>query len=311
MVSQERLFRFTFPALGGENELQLFAPDRAKADYLAAAAISIIRGIESKFSRYLPTSVVSMINAAAGGEPLAVDPETAALLRFAHECYLQSDGSFDITSGVLRRAWNFRSERIPAAAEVDALLEFVGWEKVELEDRTVRLSKAGMELDFGGFGKEYAADCAAKALRERGVSAGFVNLGGDIAVVGPRPDGLPWSIGIKHPRCAAYTIATLEIGRGAVATSGDYERYISYRGKVYSHILNAKTGWPVEDSFQSVTVVSDTCIVAGVSATIAMLKGVREGQDYLRDLGCGGLVVDDQGRIFQIFGQAGGALRPS
>ena len=138
-----------------------------------------------------------------------------------------------------------------------------------------------MEIDFGGIGKEYAADRAATVCAEQGIANGLVNLGGDVRAIGPQPDGTPWRVGIRHPRREGAAIATVLLSAGAVATSGDYERYFEVDGKRYCHILDPRTGQPVAH-WQSVSVVAPLCVVAGSCATIAMLLG-HEAAAFLRE----------------------------
>src|SRR6185295_7994355 len=150
----------------------------------AEAAIAELRRIEAKYSRYRDDSVIGQINARAGrGEALAVDAETAALLHFAAQLHADSGGRFDITSGVLRRAWDFASGQLPSAAQIERLRPLVGWPQVQWDGHSIALPRAGMALDFGGIGKEYAADRCAALLAERGIVHGFVELGGDIRVL--------------------------------------------------------------------------------------------------------------------------------
>ena len=265
-------FRQTFRAMGTEHEIELAAPDMEVARRAAAAAIADVRRIEAKYSRYRDDSVTSRINAAAGGPPVAVDTETAALLRYADQCHALSGGLFDITSGVLRRVWDFKREPpvLPSADEIAATVALVSWAGVEWNAKSVRLPRAGMEIDFGGIGKEYAADRVATILLERGLRHGIVNLGGDVRAIGPRADGSPWRVGIRHPRREQAAVAGFDLAAGALATSGDYERYFEIAGRRYCHILNPRTGTPVAH-WQSISVVSPLCVVAGSCATIAML----------------------------------------
>lgn len=269
-----RLYRFGFRAMASAHELLLAAPERTTAERAARAAIADIERIEARYSRYRESSLVSEINRAAGGDAVAIDAETAALLDYADACHRESSGRFDITSGVLRRAWDFRRvpPRVPRRDEIEALLALVGWERVERDDRSIRLPLAGMEIDLGGIGKEYAADRAATIAMGAGVAHGFVNLAGDVRVWGGRPDGSPWRVGVRHPRVEGATIAGIELSDGAVATSGDYERGFEAGGRRYCHILDATTGWPV-DGWQSMTVVAPLCVVAGSGATVGMLLG--------------------------------------
>ena len=296
-----RLFRFPFAAMASPNTLQLWAGDEARAQRAAAAAIADVARIESKYSRYRDDSVTTRINRGAGGDAIAIDAETAALMRYADRCHALSGGRFDLTSGVLRRAWNFRQTpaRLPDAATLAAARALVGWSGVEWDEHSVRLPRAGMEIDFGGVGKEYAADRAAALCVEHGIAHGLVNLGGDVRVIGPQPDGGPWRIGICHPRPsgadAEESIAGIDLAEGALATSGDYERFIEVAGERYCHILDARTGWPVR-YWQSVSVVAPMCVVAGSCATIAMLleDGAEafldaQGVTYLAIAGNGGM----------------------
>jgi thiamine biosynthesis lipoprotein len=294
------LHRFTFRAMAAENEVQVHADDAPFAARAANAAIAEVQRIEAKYSRYRDDTVVSRINAQAGAAPVAVDDETLALLAFADACFKQSGGLFDATSGVLRRAWNFREARVPPQAELDALLPLVGWDKVEIAGHEVRLSRAGMQLDFGGFGKEYAVDRAARVLLDLGVACAMVSLAGDLAILGPQPGGAPWRVGIKHPRKEDMLLATLPVSSGAIATSGDYERFIEVGGVRHCHILDPRTGRSAR-GLQAVTVHAPSCLVAGSATTIAMLKGRDEGLAWLDALGVAHLAVADGGTVVHRF----------
>ncbi len=274
-----------FQAMGGPCELKLYAPDAATLDKAAEAAIAEVRRIESTYSRYRDDSIVSAINKAAGKRAVQVDAETAALLDYAHTAHEQSDGLFDITSGVLRAAWDFKSGRLPSLLSVQALHSKVGWQQVRWQKPEIYLPEAGMELDFGGFGKEYAADAAARVCQEQGVAHGLVELGGDIHVIGPHPDGSPWHIGLRNPRQPDQAIQVVRVSQGGLASSGDYERFMVIDGTRYCHILNPKTGWPIRSHFAAVSVLAPLCLIAGTGATVAMLKGEEGGRDWLHTLG--------------------------
>lgn len=278
-------------------EVRVAAASGQAADELARAAIAEVARIESKYSRYRADSALSLINAAAGGGWREVDSETDALLDYAATLFDSSEGRFDITSGVLRRAWNFREARVPSPAELAPLLQLVGWDRVGRARGKVRLPLAGMELDFGGFGKEYAADRAAAALAAQGVRHGYVNLGGDLRVIGPQPDGSPWLIGIQDPRSETQLAASIAVSAGALATSGDYERFIEVEGKRYCHILDPASGYP-PGHWRSVSVLAPLCIAAGSFATLAMLRGA-DALDFLDDSGLGYLAIDCEGQVLQ------------
>jgi len=298
------------------------------AESLALDAINEVRRIESKYSRYRNDSAISAINQSAGKAAVRCDPETMALLQFASHMFRLSDGLFDLTSGILRNVWRFHrsaqpqgscakqnssghsagvappsdhsagGDQIPPArAEVDRLLPYIGWHRVELTDSNIRLPLAGMELDFGGIGKEYAADRARQILYAGGIRSAMVDLGGDLSLLGSKPDGSPWTLAIRDPRATDKILATLPMQSGALATSGDYERCIVHKGIRYCHILNPKTGWPCQ-YWRSVSVAAGSCLLCGALASIAMLKE-REAIAFLKQQKASWLCVGPDGLIYR------------
>ncbi|MEQ1715765.1 MAG: FAD:protein FMN transferase [Hyphomicrobium sp.] len=290
-------YRTHFNAMGCANEIVVCADDDASASTaLQAAATEVVR-IEQKFSRYRSDSIISRINAAAGsGTPIAIDEETAQLLDVAAKLYDLSGGLFDPTSGILRRVWNFTLGEIPSASALEAVLALIGWNKLQRSSDGVTLMLPGMEIDFGGFGKEYASDCAAAVLARHGITNGYVNLAGDIAAVGPQADGTPWLIGVQDPRKPGAVVATIPLSRGGLATSGDSEKYFEAEGRRYCHILNPTTGQPVH-CWSSVSVLAATALQAGTLTTIAMLKE-DHAEEFLRNSKRPYLLVNLAGRTF-------------
>jgi thiamine biosynthesis lipoprotein len=289
-------WKVSFNAMASPCHLMLVAPTQLDAERIAGPAIAEVRRIETEYSRYRADSIVSRINAAAGnGQWIKLEEEASSLLDYAASLFAISGGLFDITSGVLRRAWNFKLPRVPSRDELEPLLALVGWRKVERKPGAVRLAQAGMELDFGGFGKEYAADRAAAILRAQDVRHGYVNLGGDISVIGPQPDGEPWLIGIQDPRNVDRTIASLAVARGGLATSGDYERFFELDGRRYCHILDPRNGMPVT-YWRSVSVLAPLAVAAGSTTTIAMLMG-EDAPGFLEHSGFSWLAQDADGRL--------------
>ncbi len=285
------LFEFPFHAMGCPCELRFYADKKQIAERVAEQCIAETRRFEHKYSRYLEDSVTTRINHSAGERPIEIDQETHAILRYAQVCYEQSNGLFDITSGVLRKVWNKERRSLPADSELQAVVELVGWHKVELTDDTVYLPTLGMELDFGGVVKEYVADALTVMARSSAIEHGLVNLGGDISIVGPQVNGEPWSIGIVHPTEPDSAIAAIALSSGAITTSGGYERYFDIDNKHYSHLINPKTGWPVE-SLLSVSVVADKAIIAGSMSSIALLNGEVDGLAWLASCDSAYLAVD-------------------
>lgn len=288
-------FRKQFRAMGCSHELVACAADQGTAARAFADAEAEVLRIEKKYSRYRSDSIIGEINARAGDDCFVTcDPETAELFGLAARLYQVSDGLFDATSGVLRRVWNFAAGKVPGDEEIARLLPLIGWDKVEFKDQGVRLALKGMELDFGGFGKEYACDRAVEMMRRAGIAHGYVNLAGDIRAIGRQPDGQPWPVGVQNPRMPGAVLASFPLSRGALATSGDYEKYFEAGGRRYSHILNPKTGYPA-NYWAAATVLASSALLAGAYTTIAMLKEA-DGLAFLRKVSRQFLLVDLAGR---------------
>ena len=258
--------------MGSPCELLVATSDTSLTDELTRIVAAEAWRIEDKFSRYLPGNVVAGINE-ADGETVTVDDETAELLDFSATLYELSEARFDITSGVLRRAWTFDgSDGVPDRATVDAILEKVGWQRVDWRRPEICL-EPGMQIDLGGIGKEYAVDRAAGLVADVTDLSCLLNFGGDLVAAGPPYDGAGWQVGIESLNHDGSATKRIRLKAGALATSGDARRYLLKDGKRYGHILDPTTGWPVEDAPRSITVAADTCTQAGMLATLAMLQG--------------------------------------
>ena len=290
-----QIHRLPFKAMGSACEVVLASHTQNEAESMAKLAIDEVLRIERKYSRYTTDSIIAKINQQAGRGALQCDDETWALFQFATQLFDKSDGLFDITSGVLRQAWDFKKPEVPTSQKLEALLPLVGWQNVVLQDQSIALPLAGMEVDLGGFGKEYAADRAAQVLKEKGVTHGYVNLAGDMRFLGPKPNGEPWMIGIQDPRARDQVVATLPITMGGLATSGDYERYFELNGQRYCHVLNPKTGMPVS-YWRSVSVTSPATVVSGCTTTMAMLKEA-DGLAFLQATGFDFFAIDHTGKV--------------
>lgn len=282
--------------MGSPCEIKIYCASKLLAEKVADQVIADVLRIEQRYSRYREDSVLSAINRVADqGGRVGIDEETSALLNYADTCYQQSDGLFDISSGILRKAWDFKGKTLPKHAEIKKILKRVGWKKIQLSKASISFTVPGMQLDFGGIGKEYAVDRAANICWQQGIKHGFVNLGGDIKVIGPHPNGEPWLVGVSHPNKPGGLLTRLPIYSGAVASSGDYQRFIEIKGKRYSHVLNPKTGWPVQ-GLAAVTVVAEQCVIAGSACTISMLRE-KKGKKWIRELGLPHLWVDRHNKV--------------
>ena len=290
-----QIHRLPFKAMGSACEVVLASHTQNEAESMAKLAIDEVLRIERKYSRYTTDSIIAKINQQAGRGALQCDDETWALFQFATQLFDKSDGLFDITSGVLRQAWDFKNPEVPTSQKLEALLPLVGWQKVVLQDQSIALPLAGMEVDLGGFGKEYAADRAAQVLKEKGGTHGYVNLAGDMRFLGPKSTGEPWMIGIQDPRARDQVVATLPITMGGLATSGDYERYFELNGQRYCHVVNPKTGMPVS-YWRSVSVTSPATVVSGCTTTMAMLKEA-DGLAFLQATGFDFFAIDHTGKV--------------
>lgn len=263
-----------FDAMASPCEVIVASNDSKLALTLGKLVASEVWRIEDKYSRYQPSSVCSAINNSCG-KAIAIDQESYLLLNFADTCYQLSDGVFDITSGVLRQVWQFDgSDNIPCDDAVKKMLENVGWHKVNFDQTQITMPD-NMELDFGGIGKEYAVDRAMIIANEFTQLPVLVNLGGDLAANKPRQANMPWQVGIEHPGFIDRKPMVVSLLKGALATSGDAKRFLRKDNVRYSHILNAKTGWPVVQAPRSITVVAPQCIQAGILATLALMRGAQ------------------------------------
>ena len=280
--------------MGGPATLVITPPGngRAAAASLVSTVQSHLASLECRYSRYLDDSLVNTINRRAGsGEFTRLDPESEALLEIADQLWRSSGGLFDITSGVLRKAWRFDTVKKPVdLSQLEALKKKVGWDKVERTSEGVYLPIKGMEIDLGGLVKEYAADCAVRLLRDHGVTSGLIELAGDVATIGCQPSGMPWRVGIRAPQ-GGDSLGGIALSNAAAATSGNYARTLRFEGQTYGHLLNPQTGWPVEGP-TSVTVIGENCLSAGAVSTIACLQSPEAAMTWLSEAGLPWLMID-------------------
>lgn len=268
------------------------------------AVFARLREIEARMSANREGTEIAAVNAAAGEAPVRVSPDTFFVVRKALEYARLSGGAFDPTIGPVVKLWNIgmEGERIPEDREIAAALSLVNWRLVELDDRdsTVFLPRKGMRLDLGAIAKGYAADEASRILGERGERAAIVDLGGNILVYGAKPDGSLWRIGVQNPfNDRGEYIGVVTLAGGTVVTSGVYERYFERNGKRYHHILDTRTGRPVETDLVAVSVIASSSIDADGLSTTLFALGREKGLALAKTLpGVEAIYIDQGKRLY-------------
>jgi thiamine biosynthesis lipoprotein len=294
------LRRLTFRAMATQCEVQYSAPggdDQAFA--CEAAAAGWVHAFEAKYSRFQPGSIVSRINDAAGKEWVAVDPETEGLLAMCDTLHFMTRGILDPSALPLIRIWNWKAAPpvVPDAAAIAGALRLVGWKKVRREPGRVFLPEAGMALDFGGFGKEYAVDLVSLIARDHGILDALVDFGHDLRASGAPPGRPAWHIGLEDPKKPGTTWASIALSGKSIASSGDYIRSFVAGGRRYGHIIDPRTGWPVANGCAQATVIADTCLQAGMLSTSAFIAGVDAGLEIIRSCpGAEGIILTEKER---------------
>ncbi len=269
--------------MGTDCQVDFAAASLGAARSFAAHTQSWVADFEARFSRFRPDSLVSRINAAAGRDWVAVDAEAESLLGLCDWYHRLTGGVFDPATLPLLALWDYHAPRAapPSDAEVGAARARCGWSRVRREPGRILLPEAGMGLDLGGIGKEYAVDRVIEMAMQRGIRTILVNFGHDLRVLGDPPEGGAWRIGLEDPRDPGRCWTGLLARDRAVTTSGDYLRHLTISGRRYGHILDPRTGQPVSNGCESVSVVAPTCTEAGMLSTAAFVMGAEEGLRFL------------------------------
>jgi thiamine biosynthesis lipoprotein len=289
--------------MGNTFEITVVGYDSVWASEKIDLAIAEIRRIEKLLTTFDETSQTNLVNAAAGLHPVKVDREVFDLIKRSLRISALTDGAFDITYGSLdKRLWNFDKTMtaLPDAETARAMVKLINYRNVLLDEAgcTVMLKEKGMRIGFGGIGKGYAAERAKALLFREGVSGGIVNASGDLATWGLPASRQPWTVGISSPNNALLPFSYLNITDMAIATSGNYEKFIVINGKKYSHTINPRTGLPVT-GIKSVTIISPNAEIADAMATPVCILGVKAGLDLINQvdqLGC--IIIDDSDKIY-------------
>jgi thiamine biosynthesis lipoprotein len=296
------VFRKGLKLMGNRFEFSIVANHTTYAEECLEAAISEVRRLETLLTTFSETSQTAQINTNAGIAPVRVDREVFDLIARCQRISELTQGAFDISYGsVDKRLWNFDTtlKALPTPAKAKAAVQLVNYRNICLDPQngTVFLKEKGMRIGFGGIGKGYAAEKAKAVLKGKGINNGIVNAAGDLSVWGHQPDGKPWTIGIADPNHKDRPFSSLQLTDAAIATSGDYEKFVLIGGKRYSHTINPKTGLPVT-GLKSVTVICPNAELADALATPLLVMGVKTGLnlvDQLKHLAC--IYIDDNNRI--------------
>jgi len=279
LIKATDFWKGSFMAMASPCDVLMDVGEKILAQEILNAVADEAWRIEDKFSRYKQDNIIYRLNT-SNGENIIVDDETSRLLDFANELFEISDGLFDVTSGVLRNVWKFDgSDNVPEKKQVKKVVKQIGWQKIDRENSKVTLPK-GMEIDLGGIGKEYAVDRCVQIARQKTSESVLVNFGGDLAMTTARKNNKFWSVG-RLVTGSDEACGLFQLYGGAIATSGDANRYLLKDGIRYSHILNPKTGWSIIDAPHTVSVAAPTCVEAGMMSTLAMLQG-KDAEKFLK-----------------------------
>lgn len=295
------LRRLEFRALGTQCEVRYTAASSRAASDFERAVRAWVETFEGRYSRFRPTSIIARINAAAGGSWVEIDAETEQMLDLCQVLHEMTDGILDASTGPLLRLWDYRlpPPELPGPGQVAAVRALVGWSRVQRAPGRVFLPRAGMALDFGGWGKEWAVDAVAQLAAARGITDALIDFGHDIRGIGRPPGRAAWHVGLEDPARPGTPCGSVALFSGkGIASSGDYLRNFMHAGRRYGHIVDPRTGVPVTHGVRQVTVIADTCFQAGIVSTTAFVLGPVAGLEFIRRFpGVEGLIVTDTGRV--------------
>lgn len=302
MLKAENNYTRTLKLMGSRFDITVVADNQLQADEYIDLAVNEISRIEKMISSWDTLSETSEVIRYAGIRPVKVDKELFDLIERAIKISELTDGAFDITYASMDRIWKYDGsmKRLPTEDEVLQSVEKVGYKNIVLdpENQSVFLKKKGMRIGFGAIGKGFGADKAKELLMAKGVKAGIMNASGDLTTWGTQPDGTPWMVGITNPLNKDKVFSWFPLDNNAVVTSGNYEKFVEFNGKRYTHIIDPRTGWPVS-GLTSVTIFAPKAELADALATSIFVMGLETGLDYVNQLpGVECIIVDDNGKIY-------------
>ena len=281
-------YQVTLQAMSTPVRIVFRTPREPVANDYQRSALEWLARFEARYSRFQPESIVSQINAAAGGDWIALDEDADAMFTLCREMYDLSHRTFDPAVLPLLRLWDWKADpvRIPGDSEVNDALALCGWENVRRRPLEISLPTPGMGIDLGGIGKEYAVDQLMDLAHEHGLHDVMIDIGQDIRVSGRPPGRDAWYLGLEEPEQPGSCWIAIGLTNQAVATSGDYFRSYTCNGRRYGHILDPRTGQPVANGCQAVSVIAPTCVLAGVLSTAAFILGPQQGLELIRAHDC-------------------------
>ncbi|MBS1600242.1 MAG: FAD:protein FMN transferase [Bacteroidetes bacterium] len=304
IISEKNVFSKSLKLMGNRFQISAVDEDENFANECIECGISEIQRIERLLTTFSEESETAAINKNAGIMPVPVSQETFDIIERSIRISQITQGAFDITYGSIdKRLWNFDTtmKSLPDKNTAKKMVRLVNYKNIDLDkkERTVFLKEKGMRIGFGGIGKGYAAERAKLIMREMGSTSGIVNASGDLTTWGYQPNGKPWTIGVVNPNAAGEIFSYMNVTDLAIATSGNYEKYILIKGKKYSHTINPRTGLPVT-GIKSVTIVTTNAELADAMTTPVMIMGIRAGLDMINQIkGIEAIIVDDNDIVYK------------
>jgi thiamine biosynthesis lipoprotein len=302
-MEQKQVFKKAMLLMGNNFEISIVATNEVWAFEKIDLAVKEIQRIEKLLTTYHNQSETNQINLNAGIQPVKVSMETINLIQRSMRISEITQGAFDISYGSVDKSlWNFDTnmKALPDAATAKKMVRLINYRNIEvnISECTVYLKEKGMRIGFGGIGKGYAAERAKYILKSELVEGGIVNASGDLTTWGLQPDGTAWTIGIVHPNFANTVFSYMNVTDMAVATSGNYEKFIMIGGKKYSHTINPRTGLPVT-GIKSVTIISPNAEIADAMATPVTIMGIEAGLAMINQIKqIEAIIIDDNDNLY-------------
>jgi len=291
--------KLEFRAMGTRCQITFTSPSGGAGEQFKAAAIRWVAEFEARYSRFISDSLIGRINQSAGRDWVEVDEETDSILSLCHELHFITREVFDPTALPLIQLWDWKAEpaAIPSDEAIQAVRELVGWKKVQRKRGAIFLPRAGMSIDLGGFGKEYAVDRVGQLALEHGIENSLVDFGQDVRAQAQPPEKGAWHIGLEDPKNPGKCWTGVAVRDMAVATSGDYLQNFQINGRRYGHILDPRSGYPVDNGCYAVSVIAPSCTVAGILSTTAFIFCPVEGLNLIgTHMGAEGCIVTENSR---------------